>query len=159
MIGTGSPRDRFGFILANKTCPPKNRYLFVILFLLVFSGCEGIQIRYVPLKDGSFLPRSKSEKIPILTRDVEEPYEELGIIIIRKYPSSDEVDIQQAFRDEAMTRGADAVIRVDAESQTVFALSPFIFSLPFPGIVAKGTAIRYTNGTGSPSTRFERTGT
>lgn len=117
-----------------------NRYL---LLLLLLAGCAGIDVSYVPLKDGTYLPRQQAEKIPILTGTVEEPHEELGIILIRKYPGSEGREIQRAFREEAMVRGADAVIHVTVEKQTVFSLSPFIFSLPFPGIEARGTAARY----------------
>ena len=121
---------------------PRVRY-FVLVFLLVLAGCEGIQINYVPLKMGTYLPRQKAENIPILTGTVDEPYEELGVILVRKYPGSEEAEMQEAFRNEAMTRGADAVIHMEVEKATVFSLSPFIFSLPFPGVEARGTAIRY----------------
>lgn len=119
------------------------RIFFPALLVTLLSGCEGIQINYIPLKAGTYLPRQKAENIPVLTGTVDEPHEELGVILIRKYPNSSDEEIQEAFRNEAMVRGADAVIHVEVEKATVFSLSPFIFSLPFPGVEARGTAIRY----------------
>ena len=115
----------------------------MIFVLAILSGCEGLQVNYVPLKEGVYLPSRRAEEIAVLTGSVEKPYEELGVILIRKYPGSLEEEIHEAFRQEAMSRGADAVIHVEMEKQPVFSLSPFIFSLPFPGIVARGTAVRY----------------
>lgn len=71
------------------------------------------------------------------------PYEELGIILVRKYPGALEEEIPEAFREEARKRGADAVIRVRAEKRVLFSLVPFFISFPFQGIEAKGVAVRF----------------
>lgn len=111
-------------------------------FLVVLAGCAGIQATYIPLKPGYFAPVRQAQDIPVTTGVLKEPYEELGIILVRKAPGSLEEEIQEKFREEAMTRGADAVIKVRANKQSVFSLSPFFFSFPFQGIEAKGVAVR-----------------
>lgn len=115
---------------------------FLLLPIMLMPGCAGIDVTYVPLKPGGYLPTRQAKDILIVTGDLAEPYEALGIILIRKYPGSPEEEIQEEFRKEAMVRGADAVIQVQVEKQTVFSLSPFIFSLPFPGIEARGVAVK-----------------
>ena len=125
---------------ALKGCPPKTVLLIGLAFV---AGCAGIQVTYVPLKSGYFSPRHAVQDIAIVTGTYSEPYDELGIILIRKYPGSLEEEIMDKFREEAMARGADAVIKIQAVKQSVFSLTPFFFSFPFPGIEAKGVAIRF----------------
>lgn len=117
--------------------------LLPLLLTVFLAGCGGIQVTYIPLQSENYFATRKAEDIPILTGSVSEPHEELGVILIRKYPDALEEEIQEKFRAEAMMRGADAVIHVEVQKQTVFSLSPFIFSLPFAGVEARGTAIRY----------------
>lgn len=108
----------------------------------ILSSCAGIQVTYVPLKEGYFPPRPAAE-IPVVTGNLRNRYEELGIILVRKYPGALEEEIPEAFREEARKRGADAVIRVRAEKRMIFSLAPFFISFPFQGIEAKGVAVRF----------------
>ena len=115
----------------------------ILSLLFVSSGCSGIQATYIPLREGHFQPTRPAKDISLIAGDFKEPYEELGIIIVRKYPGSLEEEIQEKMREEAVMRGADAVIRIRAEKQSFFSLSPFFLSFPFPGIEVKGVAIRF----------------
>lgn len=132
------------------------RTLLVLLVAIMgmLSGCAGIQVTYVPLKPGYFPPTRPLKEIPVVTGTFQKPYEELGIILIRKYPGSLEEEIQEKFREEAMMRGAHAVIKVRATKQSVFSLVPFFFSFPFSGIEAKGVAIRFLKD--SPEQKVSR---
>lgn len=117
----------------------------VCIFLLfaMLSGCAGMEVTYVPLKAGHFPSVRPAREIPVLTGTVDEPYEELGIIIVRKSVGSLEEEIMEKFQEEAMVRGAEAVIKVQAEKKPLFSVGPFFFSFPFPGIEARGVAIRF----------------
>ena len=100
---------------------------------------------YIPLKEGYPPAIRQAKDIAIVTGTFKEPYEELGIILVRKYPGSLEEEIMDKFREEAKKRGADAVIEVRAVKQSFFSLAPFFFSFPFQGIEARGVAIRFKN--------------
>ena len=120
----------------------KKLFLPALLALGTFSACAGIQVTYVPLKEGIFAPVKAAKDIPLVTGTMSQPYEELGIILIRKYPGSLEEEISDKFREVAMRHGADAVIQVRAEKRPIFSISPFFFSFPLPGIEARGVAVR-----------------
>ena len=72
-----------------------------------------------------------------------EPYDELGVILVRKYPGSLEEEMIEKFQEEAARRGADAVIKMKTSRQPLFSIGPFFFSFPFPGIEAEGVAVRF----------------
>lgn len=112
-------------------------------FLGTFLGCMGIQVTYIPLKQGYFPAVRQAKDISVITGIFREPYEELGIILIRKGPGSLEEEMMDKFREEAMIRGAEAVIKVRAEKHAIFSLAPFFISFPFQGIEARGVAIRF----------------
>lgn len=115
----------------------------VLSGLLIFlSGC-GIQSSYIPLKQGSFPPRRPAKEIQVLTGNLSEPYEELGVILLRKSPGALEEEMIEKFQEEAMQRGADAVIKMKTSRQPIFSIGPFFFSFPFPGIEAEGVAVRF----------------
>ena len=120
------------------------RIVYFILVLSVLTGC-GIQSNYVPLKQGVFPPASlrQAKDIQVTTGTPSEPYEELGIIMLRKSPGALEEEIVEKFQEEAMRRGADAVIKVVTSRRPFFSIGPFFFSFPFPGIEAEGVAIRF----------------
>ena len=114
-------------------------YLALLIFL---SGCAGIQSSYLPLKEGAFPPRRSAKEIPVVTGDLKEPYEEIGVILLRKYPGALEEELIDKFKEEAALRGADAVIKMKTERRPFFSIGPFFFSFPFPGIEAEGVAVR-----------------
>lgn len=114
----------------------------IFLFLLV-SGCFGMQVSYVPLKPGNFPTVRQARDIPVVTGTLPGPYEELGIIIVRKSFGSLEEEIMEEFKEEAMMHGAEAVINVQAEKQPFLSIGPFFLSFPFSGIEARGVAIRF----------------
>lgn len=114
-----------------------------LIFLAFFLGCTGLQVTYVPLKQGHFPPVRQAKDIPVITGTFREPYEEVGIILIRKGPTALEEEMMDRFREEAMLRGADAVIKIRAEKHAIFSLAPFFISFPFQGIEARGVAIRF----------------
>ena len=120
--------------------------LLAITFLL--SACAGIQVTYMPLKEPHYAPVRPAKDIILVSGTVPEPYEELGIIMIRRYPGSLEEEVADKFREVARMKGADAVIQIRAERQPVFSLSPFFFSFPFPGVEARGTAVRFKKESG-----------
>ena len=118
------------------------KYSFIIVFF-IFSGCGGVQTTYIPLQSRFYPPTKPAKEIPVVTGTFKGSYEELGIILVRKYPGSLEEEIVDEFRQEAMMRGADAVIKVRATKQAFFSLSPFFITFPFSGIEAKGVAIKF----------------
>ena len=127
----------------------KKLFLLALLLTAVgtFWACAGVQVTYVPLKEGVFPPVRPAKDIPVLTGTLSDPYEELGIILIRKYPGSLEEEISDKFREVARLRGADAVIHVRAAKHPFFSISPFFFSFPLQGIEARGVAVRFREGT------------
>lgn len=123
-----------------------NRLVSIACFFLTLSflsGCSGIQSTYIPLQKKAFAPIRKAAEIQVLTGVPEEPYEELGVILIRKYPGSLEEEMIEKFQEEAARKGADAVIKMKTSRQPLFSIGPFFFSFPFPGIEAEGVAVRY----------------
>lgn len=114
-----------------------------ILPLIFLSGCAGIQTTYIPLKQGTFPPRRPLKEVAVMTGDLKEPYEELGVILLRKYPGALEEEMVEKFQEEANLRGADAVIKMKTERRPIFSIGPFFLSFPFPGIEAEGVAVRY----------------
>ena len=114
-----------------------------ILSLALLSGCAGIQSSYIPLREGNFPPRRAPKEISVMTGDPKEPYEEIGVILLRKFPGALEEEMVEKFQEEARLRGADAVIKMETSRRPFFSIGPFFFSFPFPGLEAEGVAVRY----------------
>ena len=56
--------------------------LSLVLLVVFLSGCDTLQSTYVPLKPGNFLPVRQAKDIAVITGTLNEPYEELGVILI-----------------------------------------------------------------------------
>ena len=119
------------------------RPTFFSIFFALLAGCAAIQSTYIPLQKGTLPPTHKAAEIQVLTGVPVEPYDELGVILVRKYPGSLEEEMIEKFQEEAARRGADAVIKMKTSRQPLFSIGPFFFSFPFPGIEAEGVAVRY----------------
>ena len=98
----------------------KKLFLATLLGMIeIFSACAGIQVTYMPLKEPHYMPVRPAKDIVLVSGTVPEPYDELGIIMIRKYPGSLEEEVADKFREVARMKGADAVINMRAERQPV----------------------------------------
>jgi hypothetical protein len=84
---------------------------WVVLFCLAigFFGCARSMTDFVPFTAVS--PQA-GEEILLTTGDIDRPYKELGVIVVRKRCASGE-KIMELLREEAKDVGADAVIKID----------------------------------------------
>ena len=86
------------------------RKWFVWVFLAIgFFGCARTMADFAPF---TTVTSQTGEEIVLTTGDIDRPYKELGVIVVRGRRASSE-KIMELLREEAKAVGADAVIKID----------------------------------------------
>jgi len=123
---------------------PQWTYLAMALFLL--GGCA------VGRSDFSLLNPSahydaKSADAPVFltTRDLEDPYEEIGLIHVSGTTREGYEVLNAKLRAQARIVGADAVIHIGYGLENAFSIVPIFISIPYDVITAEGLAVRTKN--------------
>ena len=96
--------------------------LFLLLLFLI--GC-GSSENVARLTDATYPALPEGEKVEITTGDIDEPYEEVAVLVVGPKPSwlpqsgAEEVAaMNERLREEARQLGAHAVVRVSYEVTT-----------------------------------------
>jgi hypothetical protein len=83
---------------------------FVLVFLAIgFFGCTKTVTDFAPF---TTVTSQTGEGIVLTTGDIDRPYKELGVIVVRSRCRSGE-KIMELLREEAKEVGADAVIKIE----------------------------------------------
>ena len=103
-------------------------YVAGILIAMGLSGCT--TVRYRSLTNLTYPPKLKNEEIFITTRDIDIPYEELGIFLAYNYRGIRTEPLMRFITKKARKIGASAVIKFQcgksmATSQTFVPLYGF----------------------------------
>ena len=85
------------------------KWVVFVCLAIGFFGCARTMTDFAPFTS---VTSQAGEKILLTTGDIDQPYKELGVIVIRgRYASGEK--IMELLRKEAKEVGADAVIKID----------------------------------------------
>ncbi len=85
------------------------KWVVLVCLAIGFFGCARTMTDFVPL---TTVTSSAGEEIVLTTGDIDRPYKELGVIVVRGRCASGE-KIMELLGKEAKEVGADAVIKID----------------------------------------------
>jgi hypothetical protein len=111
--------------------------------LAALAGCGIGRSEFVQLNPGSSYPPLDREAPVVLTvGDLDEPYEELGMIYVSGFARSGHGPLNEKLRAKAREAGADAVIFVRYGSDHVLSFFVVVVSIPWDVSSAEGLAVR-----------------
>ena len=84
------------------------KYFVLICLAIGFFGCTRTMTDFAPF---TTVTSQAGEEITLTTGDIDRPYKELGIIVVRGRRTSGE-KMMELLREEAKKVGADAVIKI-----------------------------------------------
>ena len=87
------------------------KYFLFFCLAMIFSGCTRTMTDFAPFTTGS-VTSAKGEELLLTTGDIDRPYKELGIIVVRGRRTSGE-KMMESLKAEAREVGADAVIKIE----------------------------------------------
>lgn len=88
------------------------KYLLFFCLTIIFTGCARTMTDFAPFtSDGVSSP--KGGEMILTTGDIDRPYKELGIIVVRGHRRASGEKMMQSLREEAKQVGADAVIKIE----------------------------------------------
>lgn len=82
--------------------------------MLLLSGCASTKVNYGSMTSEKLQSKDANAEILLLTKDIEKPYKEIGIISVvgaNKNTSYDELN--DKLKQKAKEFGADAVIKIE----------------------------------------------
>lgn len=85
------------------------KWVVLVCLAIGFFGCARTRTDFVPF---TTVTSQAGEEIVLTTGDIDRPYKELGVIVVRKRCASGE-KIMELLKEEAKEVGADAVIKID----------------------------------------------
>jgi hypothetical protein len=85
------------------------KYFVLICLAIGFFGCTRTMTDFAPF---TTVTSQAGEEIILTTGDIDRPYKELGVIVVRGKRTNGE-KIMELLRAEAKEIGADAVIKID----------------------------------------------
>ena len=91
----------------------KNRLITAILLCCFLSGCA--TSRGIPYTHKKYPPKTSNTEILLTTKDIDRPYEEIGMIEARSETSGEYLRKELISRAQKM--GADAVIKIQYDIQ------------------------------------------
>jgi hypothetical protein len=88
------------------------KHLLFFCLIMVFAGCSRTMTDFAPFTtEGVSSP--KGEEMLLTTGDIDRPYKELGIIVVRGRRRASGEKMMQLLKAEAKEVGADAVIKIE----------------------------------------------
>lgn len=111
--------------------------------IFLFSGCA-VGRQDFSLLNPSTRYESKAADAPIFltTRDLEDPYEEIGLIHVSGNTREGYEVLNAKLRAQARRVGADAVIHVSYGIENAFSIVPIFIAIPYDVVTAEGLAVR-----------------
>ena len=85
------------------------KYFIIICGIAILFGCARTRTDFAPF---TTVTSQAKEEILLTTGDIDRPYKELGVIVVRGKRTNGE-KIMELLRAEAKEIGADAVIKID----------------------------------------------
>jgi len=127
------------------------RVICLLTLVMLVSGCATVKINYGSLTNDSFPSKDENAEILLTTKDIDRPYEEVGIIsasVTGEGITFEEMN--QRMKEKAREIGADAIIKIEYGTTNGGIMIPSsagygsfgaLLSLPY----SKGLAIKYIN--------------
>ena len=115
----------------------------LVLVFFVLSGCAvGRQDFSLLNPEIAYSPKSATDPIFLTMRDLDDPYEEIGLIHVSGTTREGYEVLNAKLREQARRVGADAVIHVSYGIENAFSIVPIFISIPYDVITAEGLAVR-----------------
>jgi len=111
--------------------------------LVALCGCSVARTHYIQLNPGtSYRPRAENSPVVLTVGDLDEPYEELGMIYVSGLARAGYADLNERIRMKAREQGADGVIFMRYGAEHALSFFVIVVSIPWDVVTAEGLAVR-----------------
>jgi hypothetical protein len=123
--------------------------ILVIFLVLILTGCASTKVNYGSMVSERLQPKDANAEILLMTKDLDKPYKEIGIISVRGASRDTSYDeLNDKLRQKAREVGADAVIKIEYGTEAKNVMMPSTYGYGSMGTTVhkpscKGIAVIY----------------